>query len=328
MVEKVLSQYDLGHAAIVEPLGNAGGFSGSQLWKVKTVVGEFCLRRWPRPHPGPTELKMIHDVLQHVYVNGCHVVAVPLKSKDGQTLIRSADHAWEVSQWVSGAADFSTNPNDQRLTSAMHALAGFHVAAAQWRSTEFGSENLQTVIRNLNRVSEAVSAIAANNTQSTTAASELLELSQHLQRGGQQLAEVLLRQLKPFRSETKFQIQPVIRDIWHDHVFFSGDKVSGIVDFGAMSMDIVSFDLARLLGSLVGDDTDRLTTAIDAYAEIRPLSSAERELIPILDHCGVLIGSLNWFKWLAIENRTFESEPAVKKRIAMLTSRLTKILYE
>jgi len=287
MVEKVLSQYDLGHAAIVEPLGNAGGFSGSQLWKVKTVVGEFCLRRWPRPHPMPSALKMIHDVLQHVYSNGCPFVAVPLKSKDGRTLIRSDDYAWEVSQWVSGAADFLADPNDRRLYSAMHALANFHIAAAQWRSTDFGSENLQTVARNLNRVPEAISIARDKCHRSKIAPMKLLELVEHLQRGGQQLADSLLQQMKPFRSELKYRIQPVIRDIWHDHVFFDGDTVTGIVDFGAMSTDIVSFDLARLLGSLVGNDLDRFMKAIDAYSEIRPLSNAERDLIPILDRCGV-----------------------------------------
>ena len=200
MVEKVLSQYDLGHAAIVEPLGNAGGFSGSQLWKVKTVVGEFCLRRWPRPQPGPSQLTMIHDVLQHVYANGCPLVAVPLKSKDGQTLIRSDDYAWEVSQWVSGAADFLDDPNDRRLYSAMHALANFHVAAAQWRCTDFGSENLQTVARNLNRVPEAISIAHNSCHRSKIAPMKLLEMVEHLQRGGQKLADSLLQQIKPFLS--------------------------------------------------------------------------------------------------------------------------------
>ena len=45
---------------------------------------------------------------------------------------------------------------------------------------------------------------------------------------------VRLAQLTPFAEQHWLQ-QPVIRDIWHDHVLFSGDDVTGIVDFGAVT---------------------------------------------------------------------------------------------
>ncbi len=52
----------------------------------------------------------------------------------------------------------------------------------------------------------------------------------------------------------KVPIQPCIGDIWHDHILFLGDGVSGLVDFGGMRADTVAGDIARLLGSLVADD--------------------------------------------------------------------------
>ena len=44
-------------------------------------------------------------------------------------------------------------------------------------------------------------------------------------------------------------------DLWHDHVLFSGEEVTGLIDFDAMKIDSRALDLARLLGSLVKDDT-------------------------------------------------------------------------
>ena len=74
--------------------------------------------------------------------------------------------------------------------------------------------------------------------------------------------------------------QWVIADIWHDHVLFQDDEVSGLVDFGAVRTDAVSLDLARLLGSLIEDEPRRWSEALDAYQQDRPLSPGERGADP------------------------------------------------
>src|SRR5262249_54862628 len=50
------------------------------------------------------------------------------------------------------------------------------------------------------------------------------------------------------------ETQPCLCDIWHDHVLFSDETVTGVIDFGGVKLDHVTVDLARLLGSLIGDD--------------------------------------------------------------------------
>ena len=39
-----------------------------------------------------------------------------------------------------------------------------------------------------------------------------------------------------------------IGDVWHDHILFEGDAVTGMIDFAAAKVDHVAADLARLLG--------------------------------------------------------------------------------
>ena len=34
----------------LEPLGNAGGFSGARFWRLERPHRPLCLRRWPREH--------------------------------------------------------------------------------------------------------------------------------------------------------------------------------------------------------------------------------------------------------------------------------------
>ena len=82
-------------------------------------------------------------------------------------------------------------------------------------------------------------------------------------------------QLAPL-SNIALPVQPCIRDIWHDHVLFTGDEVTGIIDFGAMDIDTPATDVARLLGSLVGDDEAGWRTASSAYSADSPAIGGRR----------------------------------------------------
>ena len=49
-------------------------------------------------------------------------------------------------------------------------------------------------------------------------------------------------------------LQPCLRDARPEHFLFDGDQLSGLVDFGAMAVDSVVGDLARLIGEWLDDD--------------------------------------------------------------------------
>jgi homoserine kinase type II len=117
-------------------------------------------------------------------------------------------------------------------------------------------------------------------------------------------------------------LQPCIRDIWHDHVLFEGDAVSGIIDLGAMRFETVAGDVARLLGSLALDDAVAWECGIEAYKSLRPLSDIERQLIGIFDRSGTLLSGMNWLRWIYLEQRQFGNLPAIASRLNELCQRL------
>jgi hypothetical protein len=63
-------------------------------------------------------------------------------------------------------------------------------------------------------------------------------------------------------------------------------------------VDGVAADLARMLGSLVGDDEERWRDALEAYRTHRPLSGEEERVARVLDRTGVIAGLCNWLRWL------------------------------
>ena len=93
----------------------------------------------------------------------------------------------------------------------------------------------------------------------------------------------------------------MVRDIHAEHVLFEGDNVSGIIDFGALRIDSVATDVARLLGSMVGDDEAGWQVGLAAYMSVRPLSDDERRLIKVFDESTVLMAGTNWLEWIYLD---------------------------
>jgi Ser/Thr protein kinase RdoA (MazF antagonist) len=117
-------------------------------------------------------------------------------------------------------------------------------------------------------------------------------------------------------------LQPCIRDIWHDHVLFQGSEVTGLIDFDAMQVDSVSADVARLMGSLVGDDARQWALGLEAYAVVRELSAGELRLMKAFDMSTVLMAGLNWLDWIYRQRRQFADPQAVLGRVDEILCRV------
>ena len=87
-------------------------------------------------------------------------------------------------------------------------------------------------------------------------------------------------------------------------------------------IDTPATDVARLLGSLVGDDASGWQAGLTAYSTVRPLSIQNREAIPALDVAGTILAGCNWIRWIYVDNRQFDDRPLIIERVARLLDRL------
>jgi len=326
-LQPVLSHYGLPAPQVhIEPLANAGGWSGSLLWRITDASGHhFCLRRWPLEYLPRTErLKYIHRVLLHVAPE-LPIIASPLRTKSGETFIDYGGHFWEITNWLPGVADFRRNPSRGRLRAAIHVLANFHVLAAGYSSHGPFTGPAPAIAERLKQLAwinrHPLSTI--EQSLATPLKNEIDLVAVRLFAG---LKHRLSRALPPcpISATARLHLQPAIRDIHRDHVLFTGEDVTGLIDFGAMRSDTPLTDIARLIGSLVADDLQARQTALDAYSELRPLSDADRQLIDWLDYTAVTISARNWLHWLYVERRDMGPPLPIVSRMSELTLRLEK----
>lgn len=328
-VEVVLAQFPPAcQTTNVRSLGGAGGFSGACFWKLAAERGTLCLRRWPASHPSLARLEFIHGLLQHVAEREFFQVPVPIQTLGSprRTCLKHAGHLWELTPWMPGNADYAKAPSRRRLQAATKSLARFHRAAADFATVpgQCGpppviAERLKLIGRwrggDLDRLAAAMVRPGPANWIG-------------LRKLGREIVTESMAQVAQIHEELNqvanriVPIQPCIRDIWEQHILYEGDKVSGIVDFGAARPDTVSTDLVRLLGSLVGDDLNGWKTGMDAYIQMRPLAENELLLINSLDRSSVLLSGLNWLGWIYLENRTFSQKQVIEERLGTILNRL------
>jgi homoserine kinase type II len=232
-------------------------------------------------------------------------------------------HLWELTPWLPGQADYHRWPHPEKLSAALRALAEFHLASQSLPAADRGPAPAPGIEYRRQRLRELLQGgyqhlVMAAGTGHWP---ELERRARQLLQLFPRAAGFLQRKLDQAVG-TRVVLQPCIRDIWHDHVLFLGHQVTGLVDFGAMRIDSVAADVARLLGSLAGEDRQRWEEGLRAYAATRPLTSQERELISTFDQCNVLLSGLNWLQWCYVEGREFDDPGGVIRRVDEHLSRL------
>ncbi len=293
----------------VTRLGNRGGFSGAALFRIDNAAGPLCLRAWPIRESPSDRLPWLHQLMGAARDRGLSFVPRVLATSAGRTVVRHADRFWELQEWLPGQADFHRQPSAARLENACITLTRLHVVweigsvvqpcpaiqrrlqgSRQWHPVAVANAFLQTVVERAERVLPRW----------------LPELDAWLQPWAQ----------RPFR------LQPCLCDVWHDHVLFDGERVSGIVDYGAVKVDHAAVDLARMLGSLIEDDDAAWRIGLTAYRSVRAFSHEEERLARVLDVSGAVLGVVNWLQRLGAEKRG--DEEAVARRLETLVRRLER----
>jgi Ser/Thr protein kinase RdoA (MazF antagonist) len=246
-------------------------------------------------------------------------------------LIAARGHFWQLEPWRPGEADFWRHPTESRLRAAMHCLAQWHRAAAGFHP--FPSEQPW-----FGRCDQAMSPAVGERLQlaGDWRSGRLAELRAALVRRprdtftvpGRRIVE-LFEQVSPSIAEElrvagrlHIRLQPCLRDVWHDHVLFIGDEVSGLIDPSACRMETVASDLSRLLGSLVGDDAGAWRVGLEEYVQHNPLSVEELNLVPVLDRSAVLLSGLTWLAGRFLHGEEWPDQAAVLERLQRILVRL------
>lgn len=310
--------------AVCTPLHGAGGFSGASIWRLDTARGPLALRRWPPEHPTPERLAWIHAVARHALQQGFNLLPQPIATRDGQTFAIQAGRLWQVEPWLAGVADYANRSSTPRLQNALIALARFHRAAEIFPGVDPQHGPSPGVIERRTRLAKLLAGGMAELTaalESRRLPAEIAQLGRRWLTLVPRAAYIVTAELDAAATLTVRQ-QPCLRDIWSEHVLFAGEEVSGIIDLGAMRAETVATDVARLLGSLEGDNATGWQTGLAAYGSIRPLDDRELRLATAIDRGNVVLSGTLWLQWLAVEGRTFDDVSAIAARIRRGLERL------
>jgi Ser/Thr protein kinase RdoA (MazF antagonist) len=322
----------------VTPLDRPG-FSGSPLARVTSALGSFILKAFA-VGTSPERARWIHALMAHLVAEGVREVPPVCRTPRGDTLVTDATGGlWEMIQFVPGVA--LAAPTLTQAAVAAAAVARLHRAAATLPPTRPTSvvpttavpaavtrrrEQAQQMLLHPWSDRRARIECRADELPWLTRWDRAIEIFAACS-GPRSLSHVVAFDPGPLA------MQPVVRDLWSDHVLFADDRqqVAGIVDFHAAAFDTPATDLARLLGSwwVGGEPTQRAAgwdSALGAYDRVRPLTAPERRLVPFLAVTGVLFALDNWFRWLLEERRSFPASAAVARRIDGLLGQLPAAL--
>ena len=305
----------------LDSLGNAGGGSGASLWRFESGMGPLVPRAWPVDGPGLPILTRIHKWLG--VLKDLDFIPIPIPVRDGRTILSFEGRFWEVSRWMPGFADPARPTSSARLQAAFAGLAALH---DRWsHQTRLGRSPAL-----LSRLDEADALVAMELKLMEFAVSHasvdpVHDLASRWLTIAPDGLNVVLSKLRR-EVAIELPIQPILRDARPDHFLFEGDRLTGLVDFGAVGVDSPSADLARLLLEWVGTDLHARSTALDAYERIRALAPRDSERIDLFAETAAWLGPARWIRWHYVERRPFADPNAVQTGLDRSLARLLERL--
>lgn len=304
------------------------------MWRAESDEGDCALRATDAEQVDLTRLRGLHRLLQHIAAAGIEQSPAPLATDDAVTCVVQENRVWQLEPWRHGSADREGVPSGARLRSALRLLARWHVAArtfvprpdeAPWfRSSPAGSSP---------GIGERLQRIAGFDEARCATISERLRRREwpefddcglEIIQSYRRRAACIAAELETVRRLT-VALQPCLRDVWREHLLFNGEEATGLIDAHACRSESVATDIARLLGSFVGDDRGGWEVGLAAYREVRPLSIDERGLVELFDRSSVLLSGLSWLEWRVLEGRRFDDPAAVVARLRRIAERLARL---
>jgi Ser/Thr protein kinase RdoA (MazF antagonist) len=318
---EILQRYCWAAPPAAQFLGSRGGFSGARIWRLDAHDGPRCLKCWPADGISADRLVWIHALLRQGRAAGLTFLPQAVGTHQGATVVAHAGRLWDVTTWMPGNADFPRQPSPARLQAACTALAQLHLA---WTPQPMPLQPCAGVRRCLEALQAAGSLRASGWTPPLQKDDPLGDCALGAWRLLGRHIDPAVDSLRPW-LDVALPAHPCWCDPWHGNLLFSGELLTGLIDHGSVKQDHAAVDLARLLGSLLGDDRARWQTGIQAYCALRPLSDREVLLVSLLEQAGLLAAAANWLRWLYHERRAYPDPGAVAERLAEIAARLSAL---
>ena len=280
--------------------------SGSRLWRYPAPAGRFLLRRWPSDGPGLVALLEIHGWV--AAASDLDLLAVPIRGLDGRTVQQVGRDLWEVAPWLPGVAETAIPPDAGRARLAFEALGKVHARLGGLgdlgRSPGVDrrlAETTALIERGFARIDGELRILGDD---------EAVSLARRWLSSAR-VAAPAVRETLSVEAGRTIRRQPCFRDVRPSHFLFEGDRVSGLIDYGAMGRETVAADLARLGSEWFPGDEPGRNQAFAAYRTVRPLDARDLTMIAVFERSAdVLLGG-HWVRWHFVERRRFEDPSAV-----------------
>lgn len=327
-------------ASATTPL-HSGGFSGADVHEVRSDANHYVLKAFAA-HTAPVRVAWIHGLARHLRAAGIAAAPEVMATPDGRTAVADdRGRLWELVRFVVGTS--TAAPTADQAVAALDTLARLHRAAATLpgaQVTRVPSPGLAHRIARARR-------LQTDSWQSRRGRLGLPPADPGFAAAMRERLDAAVRAFAAADGDRAVDrlagleappllLQPVLRDVWAEHVLFASDlppRVAGFIDFHAAGVDTPATDIARLLGSWRSPGTGDgflagWTAALAAYESRRPLAPLERWAIPVLHAAGVVFGLDNWFRWVLDEGRSFSDPVAALRRAGQLLEALPAALHE
>jgi Ser/Thr protein kinase RdoA (MazF antagonist) len=322
-VESILVRYPLRAQPIsaIESLGSGGGLSGARFWRYQSASGLLVLRAFSSHGPGREHIERVHQWLGRTAALG--FTPVPLADREGRTIQEVDSRLWELAPWMPGSADRS-GPSAAHIRAAFAGMAAFHqrLAGEESEGLSPGIEQRYEKILELSRGGCLPLEFAIE--QARESCGPLRGEAHRWIALARTIAPLLIDRLA--RAVGQFALrQPCLRDARAEHFLFDGEQLSGLVDFGAMGIDSVAGDIARLIGDWLEGDRSARELALEAYESVRPLDAGERGLIGVFESATALLIGERLIRWHFVEGRQFDDDGAVPEGLARGVRQLERL---
>ena len=274
---RFLAGYDLG--GLLSYKGIAEGVENSN-FLVHTQRGHFILTLYEK-RVAAGDVPFFLALMEHLAKRGLNC-PLPVHNKAGDVLGVLAGRPAAIVTFLDGL--WIRRPNTKHCAAVGAALAKLHLAGADFpmkRANALSVEGWRRLVGQADGRADGV-----QQGLGKTIADEFAYLEKAWPRG---------------------LPQGVIHaDLFPDNVFFLGDELSGLIDFYFACIDTLVYDLAVCLNAwcFEPDHSYNVTKGramLQAYAQVRALSDAEREALPLLARGAALRFLLTRLvDWLAV----------------------------